>query len=343
MSIAICIVNPTPATTLKTGLTSLFGLSNLYLLKESTDYFAQSTELNVFTHTWSLGVEEQFYILFPFLIWLSGFGRQAKRGARNLFLIILILTIASFLLFLYLYPLNQPAAYFLMPSRFWEMAAGCLIFIGFKKQASIEKSLEKIPPFLILISMLSVMYFPISLATTSTIAIVILSSALIASLKRPTATFQIFTHPKIVYIGLISYSLYLWHWAVLSISRWTIGIHWWSVPIQVALMFGLAAASFHWIETPLRNSKWLGERWINLLAGGGTLVVLSGGLITLIKPFEGKLFTGSEFNKWNMNIHREIKVRSSPTANTIYLLGDSHAGHYAAVMDHTAKQNNQNL
>ena len=206
-----------------------------------------------------------------------------------------------------------------------------------------EKSLEKIPPFLILISMLSVMYFPISLATTSTIAIVILSSALIASLKRPTVTFQIFTHPKIVYIGLISYSLYLWHWGVLSISRWTIGIHWWSVPIQVALMFGLAAASFHWIETPLRNSKWLGERWINLLAGGGTLVVLSGGLITLIKPFEGKLFTGSEFNKWNMNIHREIKVHSSPTANTIYLLGDSHAGHYAAVMDHAAKQNNHNL
>ena len=44
-----------------------------------------------------------------------------------------------------------------------------------------------------------------------------------------------------------------------------------------------------------------------------------------------------------MNIHREIKVHSSPTANTIYLLGDSHAGHYAAVMDHAAKQNNHNL
>ena len=58
MSIAVCLFNPRPDTSLKTGLTSLFGLSNLYLFKNSTNYFASSTELNVFTHTWSLGVEE---------------------------------------------------------------------------------------------------------------------------------------------------------------------------------------------------------------------------------------------------------------------------------------------
>ena len=67
-SIAICLFNPAPGLSLRTGLTSLFGLSNLYLLKQSTDYFAQSTELNVFTHTWSLGVEEQFYIIFPIVL-----------------------------------------------------------------------------------------------------------------------------------------------------------------------------------------------------------------------------------------------------------------------------------
>ena len=65
MSIAICLFDPNPRLSLRTGLTSLFGLSNLYLLRQSTDYFSQSTEFNVFTHTWSLGVEEQFYILFP--------------------------------------------------------------------------------------------------------------------------------------------------------------------------------------------------------------------------------------------------------------------------------------
>ena len=202
----------------------------------SIDYFAESTELNVFTHTWSLGVEEQFYILFPFLIWFSGFGRQTKNGARNLFLAVGTLTIASLIVFIHLYPTNQPAAYFLMPSRFWEMSSGCLIFIGFQKRASIEQYLEKVPPLLVLALIVWVMYMPMSLARASTIAVVALSSILITCLKQKTAAFKFFTKPKVVYLGLISYSLYLWHWGVLSISRWTIGIHWWSVPFKVALM-----------------------------------------------------------------------------------------------------------
>ena len=295
-SIAICLFNPSPGLSLQTGLTSLFGLSNLYLLKQSTDYFAQSTELNVFTHTWSLGVEEQFYILFPFLIWFSGFGQQAKNGARNLFLSVAALTIASLIGFLYLYPTNQSAAYFLMPSRFWEMATGCLIFVGFQKRASVEHLLERVPPFLVMILIVVVMYLPMSLAATSTIAVVALSSILIACLKKQTAAFKVFTNPNVVYIGLISYSLYLWHWGVLSISRWTIGIHWWSVPIQVVLMLCLAIASYRWIETPLRKGNWFGKRWRTLVVGGGILAVVSVGLATLRKPMKGILYTGDPSN-----------------------------------------------
>ena len=292
-TIAICLFNPEPGRSLKTGLTSLFGLSNLFLLGESTNYFASSTELNVFTHTWSLGVEEQFYILYPFLIWLSGFGRQAKNGARNLFLTLGTLTISSLIGFLYLYPTNQPAAYFLMPTRFWEMAAGCLLFLGFQKRASIEKFLEKVPPLLVLALIIMVMYLPFSFTTGSTFAVVVLSSVLIGSLKKKEKiAYKIFTHPKFIYIGLISYSLYLWHWSVLSISRWTIGIHWWSVPFQVALMFGLAVASYRWIENPLRKMCWSGKRWKTLILSGGVIGTLSGGLIVIGKPLKGKIYLG---------------------------------------------------
>ena len=293
-SIAICLCNPLPEISLRTGLTSLFGLSNLYLLKQSTDYFAPSTELNVFTHTWSLGVEEQFYILFPFLIWFSGFGRQTKNGARNLFFAVGALTIASLVGFLYLSPTNQSAAYFLMPSRFWEMASGCLIFIGFQKRASDEQLLEKVPPLLVVSLIVGVMYLPISMASASTVAVVALSSILIASLKQQTAAFKVFTNPKIVYVGLISYSLYLWHWGVLSISRWTIGIHWWSVPCQVALMLGLAVASYRWIETPLRKGNWFGKRWKTLVVGGGVLITISGCLVALRKLPSERLYIGDK-------------------------------------------------
>ena len=63
-----CLFNPLPGVSLKTGLASLFGASNLWLIKGITDYFAVSTELNTFTHTWSLGVEEQFSLIFPILV-----------------------------------------------------------------------------------------------------------------------------------------------------------------------------------------------------------------------------------------------------------------------------------
>tara|TARA_B100001093_G_scaffold160954_2_gene153384 strand:+ start:1180 stop:3222 length:2043 start_codon:yes stop_codon:yes gene_type:complete len=337
-SIAICLFNQSPGLSLKTGITSLFGLSNLYLLKQSTDYFALSTELNVFTHTWSLGVEEQFYILFPFLIWFSGFGRQTKNGARNLFLAVGALTIASLVGFLYLYPTNQSAAYFLMPSRFWEMASGCLIFIGFQKRASVERLLEKVPPLLVVALIVGVMFLPMSLAAGSTIAVVALSSILIASLKKQTAAFKVFTYPKVVYLGLISYSLYLWHWGVLSISRWTIGIHWWSVPFQVALMLGLAVASYRWIETPLRKGNWFGKRWKTLVLGGGVLVTVSGGLVALGKPLKSKVFLGKEIPKYEHPFGKGAQCKANISHNTscyyvdnnsnktLWVLGDSHAG-----------------
>ena len=82
--------------------------------------------------------------------------------------------------------------------------------------------LEKVPPLLVLALIIGVMYLPMSWVPASTITVVFLSLVLIVCLKKRTTAYKIFTNPKVVYIGLISYSLYLWHWGVLSISRWTI-------------------------------------------------------------------------------------------------------------------------
>ena len=95
---------------LRTGLAALFGLSNVYLFRESADYFAQAADLNMFTHTWSLGVEEQFYFVYPLLVWFSGVPRRLAASRTRLFWMLLIASAVSLLLWLFLNRTNQAAA-----------------------------------------------------------------------------------------------------------------------------------------------------------------------------------------------------------------------------------------
>ena len=299
VSVLVCLFDPSPGGNLLTGVFSLFGLSNIHLFSQSVDYFAQSTELNPFTHSWSLGVEEQFYVVFPLIVWFSGFSRQLVGSRMRLFRILLPLAVASMVGFWCVYDMNQPAAYFLMPARFWEMAAGCLLFIGFQEKASIEQKLEKVPPILVVCSMTWIMLQDSSLKAIATIGIVLLTAILIASLKRKTIAYRFFAHEGVVYLGLISYPLYLWHWGVLVLLRLTVGVSVYTLPLYILGAVVPAVFSYEFIEKRFRRTAWSSTSMGTVGKGLGALLLSAGAVLALKGVGSNYLYVGKAMKSSN--------------------------------------------
>tara|TARA_Y100000589_G_C27199315_1_gene648714 strand:+ start:7718 stop:9691 length:1974 start_codon:yes stop_codon:yes gene_type:complete len=254
-SLLISMVDAVPRNSLLLGLSSLFGISNLFLISHSTDYFGEAAEFLSFTHTWSLSVEEQFYFIFPFLIYLTNYGKDDQKFNKKLFFILFSLTISSLILYLFFYNKNQTIAYFSMPTRFWEMASGCICYQLYNiRKYKINNTYKKIPIFSIL-GIITSLFLSNNIAVFNTITIVFFTLLIIYFYNENLYIYKLLSNPKLTFIGRISYSLYLWHWIIICISRWTIGITYWTIPIIMILIYLISIFSYYYIEQPVRNNK----------------------------------------------------------------------------------------
>lgn len=267
-SVLLCLFSMDPGASLKTGLSALVGLANIYLYHAGTDYFATSAQMNLFTHMWSLGVEEQFYLLFPAL-WYVFSG-----NIRTLRVVLAILTLFS--LAAYLVVPAGPATFYLSPFRFWQLGIGCLL-------ATVPTIRSRWLPSLALIAISMCFVLPQSMMSAPAVAAA--TGVLLVTPTRNIALTNAFSQA----IGKWSYSLYLWHWTVLSIARRTVGVSWTTaVPIAGIMLFA-AWLSYTRLELPLRRRSW---SWPTRVRVGALFAATAMILLALAGPFQTSLFLG---------------------------------------------------
>ena len=235
--------------TFKVSLFSIFGVSNIYFLLQKKDYFDTVFD-DPLSHTWSLGVEEQFYLIYPILIY--GLFRILKYHRENKISIIFFI-ISILLIFLTFYFADaRPNLVFYFPLfRFWEFLAGCSLF--FIKTEDRKKNTLFSSLFFILIITVLFTNMPISYLTNN-LFVVIFSSLLIYFYNKNVLNNFIFENKFTSYIGNISYSLYLWHLPVIYFIDLYFGAtlkNIFSLPIS----FILSIFTYHFIEKKFRYFK----------------------------------------------------------------------------------------
>lgn len=333
-----------------------FFSSNLLLFSES-GYFDNESRFKPLLHLWSLGVEEQFYLIWPLLllcIWKLPRYRMAL-GA--------LLALASFVSCLYATQANPTAAFYLPFNRFWELWVGALLGIfklrhevtsvGFRLNETtaadtLAKSIVSMLGLGLIVGSMIVLSNTDPFPGWRALLPVTGTALVIAAGQRAWVNKKLLSNRVVVYIGLISYPLYLWHWPLMSY----IDIYEPEKPELRRLLLGLALfiafiaamLTYHFLERPLQRKtlKWAAVR--TTFAVG--LVAIVGGVVFVANGFPSRLqglansAPSSEF-VWSFWTNRTCLekypfeerqgwffcMQNKEGEASVILLGDSHSNH----------------
>jgi len=338
-----------------TGIWSIVGGSNIAQIITNDGYFAPSSEYNPFTHTWSLGIEEQFYLIIPIVLFLL-----SRRSAAWM---VAVLSTASIALAVSWSGNQQALAFYSLFSRFWELGFGVLIAIfassKFSKQLSKNHSDSQIKSLKSLSStmgILTIIYsvvfngsnvltpWPGSILPVLGTCLIIFSTIINDENKTETTitSDRILLNPTLIWFGFISYALYLWHWPVIVLMKWTIGLD--ALPHYLAgalISLGLACLSTYLLEIPFSKLSRLSSNRVILYGILGAIF----GTLGISQIFQQRdLITLSKVNKNRHDWYAEAPLNNGDDQKqkTIYTVGNSHALAYAPLLHQLHLRNNWN-
>ena len=251
-------------------LTAFFYCANIFYYF-GAGYWDFASSLKPLLHTWSLGIEEQFYLLFPLLAWFALVKKRTSKTVTGA--IVAALTLLSFFLFKKLFKDYPDATFYLLPTRLWELTAGSAIALfGYGKIVRLPGWLPGIAASLALGAILFSFYYS-SPASSRWHAVVVAATAALVALPLGPVHSLLASRP-LVWIGKISYSLYLWHWPL-----WVFWTFRSETPPGYAdslltLAASMAAAYLSWrfIEQPFRKiDNW--RRMLVVLAAPSVLLI----------------------------------------------------------------------
>jgi peptidoglycan/LPS O-acetylase OafA/YrhL len=351
------IMNPVAQfNTLKAALATVLYSSNLYFAHVRVQYFFQRSAItNPLLHTWSLAVEEQFYLVWPVLLLLLA---RTIKSVTGRIIALTAISLTSFVLCVCLTATNSARAFFETSARVWEFGAGGLLVFMPERWLGGRRRLWSWLGGIGIIALMAgaefihALMFPGYVAAIPVVGTLLLLSAGVGAPESP-APRLLRTRPAQL-VGRLSYSLYLWQWPVLVIGRQLIPKN--SVPIRlvwIAVAGIMAAITYCAIESPIRLQPFLIARSGLTLGLAVLAAILCVGAIGAWRAF---LYRSVQFRKYERVIQDFPGVyrkgcdpdRADPhpmvcffgeisqPRSTVVLFGDSHAAEWFPALQEIA-------
>ena len=336
-----------------------FFSSNIFFWKNTNSYFSGSAEEMPLLHTWSLSLEEQFYIIVPIVFLLFFKWRQFDK----LFWVLSADALLSLLISIVGTIHYESASFYLLPTRAWELGAGSIIATSRPIKSYRLRTIFSV------LGILSILFsfifydrsssFPGLSAVPPVLgaALIIWSGVRFGEISRLPIVLKVLSIRPLVFIGLLSYSLYLWHWPLLALNEYmVIGRDSNFVKLTIVLVsFLLSIISWKYIEQPIRKKKIACSRFsifslsavgLISLVGCSSFILMNGGFVSKVskevKDNENRGLSEDAFFDYDLAAkgfpENKIVLGHKGHEPSFFLWGDSHAMAISRALDLAGKE-----